>query len=318
VSLAQRVLKGDARAAARLISMAEDGDPAARSEMESLYPHTGRSYIVGVTGPPGSGKSTLVDRLTERLRLERKKVGIIAVDPSSPFTGGAILADRIRMQRHGTDEGVFIRSMASRGQLGGLSYGTYDAVQVLDAFGCEIILLETVGVGQDEVDIVRTADSVLVLAVPGLGDSVQVLKAGILEIADILVVGKADLEGADQVERDLRGLQEIKGGEPQEWLLPVLKVEGLSGVGVAELLRAIEEHKEYMSRSREGEARKRQRLEAHLERLLAETLMGQALEILRRSGKWDDAVARLGRRECAPHKLVEELAGHVLSSPSLR
>lgn len=315
MSLAERVLRGDPRAAARLISMAEDGDPAARGEMETLYPHTGRAYIVGVTGPPGSGKSTLVDQLTERWRQEGKKIGIVAVDPSSPFTGGAILADRIRMQRHGTDEGVFIRSMASRGQMGGLARASYDAVQVLDAFGCEMILLETVGVGQDEVDIVRTADTVLVLAVPGLGDSVQVLKAGIMEIADIFVVGKADLEGADQVGRDLAALQEIEGGGRQGWMPPVIKVEGLSGSGVPELLRVIGEHREYMARSVEGEVRKRRRLETHLEQLLAGKLMEQALESLRRSGKWEEALARLGRRDCDPYRLAQELAEQILVSP---
>lgn len=306
--MAQRVLQGDERAAARLISLVEEGDSSARAEIGMLYSHTGRAHVVGVTGPTGSGKSTLVDQLIVHLRRAGKKVGVIAVDPSSPFTGGAMLGDRIRMQRHGTDEGVFIRSMASRGEVGGLARAAPDAVHVLDAFGCQVILLETAGVGQDEVEIVKTADTVLVLTVPGLGDWVQSMKAGVLEAADIFVVSKADREGAEQVAEDLKTLGTMRGEDPSGWMPPVLKVEAIRGEGVVELLAAIKAHRRHMSASARGEERRRRRLEAHLLRLVAAELLAGALAVLKSSGKWEDAIQQLERRQGDPYSLARGLS----------
>jgi LAO/AO transport system kinase len=213
----ERVLGGDVRAAARLMREVDDRSPAARAALKALHPHTGRGYIVGITGNPGAGKSTVVDGLIAHYRARGERVGVVAVDPTSPFSGGAILGDRIRMQRHATDDGVFIRSLATRGHLGGLSRSTFDVVAVLDAMGYQRILVETVGVGQDEVDVMKAAHTSVVVTVPGLGDDIQAIKAGILEIADVLVVNKADREGADRTERDLMHMLDLRAdGERKE------------------------------------------------------------------------------------------------------
>src|SRR5919201_207666 len=236
-SLADRVLAGDIRAASRLMRGIEDGDPSATRVLQALFPSTGRAWVVGITGSPGSGKSTLTDKLIAHYRAAGKRVGVIAVDPSSPFTGGAILGDRIRMQEHATDPGVFIRSLATRGNLGGLSRATGDCIRVMDAMGREVILVETVGVGQDEIDIAQTAHTTVVVVVPGMGDDIQAIKAGILEVADIFVVNKADLDGADRAVRELRAMLELRHAvrphearrrsrneekTPSEWQPPIL------------------------------------------------------------------------------------------------
>src|SRR5574341_1449551 len=218
MDLVQKILQGDIRAAARLMSMIENGTGEAVSALKALYPHTGKAYVVGVTGPPGSGKSTLVDGITEELRRLDKSVGIVAVDPTSPFTGGAILADRIRMQRHSLDSGVFIRSMATRGHLGGLARATNDVVDVLDAAGKDYVLIETVGVGQDEVEVVKAAHTSIVVAVPGLGDDIQAIKAGIMEIGDLFVVNKADLGTADKTVMEIQMMLHL--GESEEGWVP--------------------------------------------------------------------------------------------------
>ncbi|MBI5610317.1 MAG: methylmalonyl Co-A mutase-associated GTPase MeaB, partial [Deltaproteobacteria bacterium] len=218
---AAAVLAGDVRAAARLMRLLDDRDPSATEVLRKLYPHTGRARVLGITGNPGSGKSTLTSRLIGKYRALGLKVGVLAVDPSSPFSGGAILGDRIRMMEHAADPGVFIRSLATRGALGGLSRSTADSVHVLDAMGCDVVIIETVGVGQDEIDIVRTAETTVVVLVPGLGDDIQAIKAGILEIADIFVVNKADIDGAERTVADLRGLQMLLSEMP-EWLPPIV------------------------------------------------------------------------------------------------
>lgn len=250
MDLAQRLLDGDRRAAARLITLIENDADGIDLELQRIYPHTGQAHIIGVTGPPGGGKSTLVKELAREFRSRGMKVGIIAIDPTSPYTGGAILGDRIRMQDLSNDPGVFIRSMASRGALGGLSRATADAVKVLDAFGCEIVLVETVGAGQGEVDIARAAHTAIVVEVPGMGDEIQAIKAGILEIADVFAVNKADKDGADRVAIELEVMLGMNG-KPSAWVPPVVKTVATSGQGVAELADAARRHLEHLKLSGE-------------------------------------------------------------------
>src|SRR5688572_6158313 len=242
-ALAQGVAQGERRAVARLITLLEAEDPQAEAAMQSLHARTGRAHVIGVTGAPGTGKSTLVDRLIEALRRAGKKVGVVAVDPSSPFTGGAILGDRIRMQSRSTDPEVFIRSMGSRGALGGLSAHTADAVRVLDASGCDVVLVETVGVGQAEVDIVRLADTVVVVLVPNLGDDVQSVKAGIMEIADLFVVNKSDLSGSDKVAAEVEASLQLAHGSG--WTPPILRTVAERGEGVLAVLSAVADHRKW-------------------------------------------------------------------------
>jgi LAO/AO transport system kinase len=254
VDLVESLLKGDRRAAARLISMAENRADGAEVELARLVPHTGRAHVVGVTGAPGSGKSTLVMGLAREFRARGKTVGIIAVDPTSPFSGGAVLGDRVRMQELSTDPGVFIRSMASRGALGGLARATSDALKVLDAFGCQVILVETVGAGQTEVDIARAAQTTVVVEIPGMGDEVQAIKAGILEIADVFAVNKADRTRADRVVQNLQMVLEARAHE-DGWLPPIVKTVATTGAGVPELVDALESHLAYLRSSGEMERR---------------------------------------------------------------
>ncbi len=271
--LADRVRSGDVRAIARAISVVEDESDASALLVSRLFPYTGRAYLIGVTGPPGAGKSTLVDQLTARLREAGQTVGIVAVDPTSPFTGGAILGDRVRMQSHAGDPGVFIRSMATRGNLGGLARATSDAAIVLDASGRDVVIIETVGVGQDEVDIVRTADVSIVVLVPGTGDEVQALKAGIMEIADIFVVNKADREGADRTAAGVEAILSLESGAPGEWRPLILKTEGTTGAGVPALVEAIDRFRRHAP-ERLGQ-RRRARSEFRLRELLAARFMAR-------------------------------------------
>ncbi|HET9271319.1 MAG TPA: methylmalonyl Co-A mutase-associated GTPase MeaB, partial [Vicinamibacterales bacterium] len=239
-ALAKGVLGRDPRAIARAISLIENEEPAAVSLLATIFPSTGKAYLIGVTGPPGAGKSTLVDRLTSELRRAGRTVGILAVDPTSPYTGGAVLGDRVRMQGHAEDAGVFIRSMATRGHLGGLARTTAEAALVLDAAGFDHVIIETVGVGQDEVDIVRTADVAIVTLVPGAGDEVQALKAGIMEIADIFVVNKADREGADRTAASIETMLSLEEWPTDAWKPPVLRTVATTGSGLTDLVATIE------------------------------------------------------------------------------
>ena len=303
--LAERVLAGDARAIARAISLIEDEDAASALLVRDIFARTGRAYLVGVTGPPGAGKSTLVDRLVFEIRKSGQTVGVVAVDPTSPFSGGAVLGDRLRMQAHAADEGVFIRSMATRGHLGGLARATGDAALVLDAAGKDVIVIETVGVGQDEVDIVRTADVSIVTLVPGTGDEVQALKAGIMEIADIFVVNKADREGADRLVAAVDANLALGTFTAEQWRPPVLKTMATAGKGVAELLQAVSAFREH-ERSRET-TRRRSRSEYRLRELVTQRFLDYLQRDVLHEGELSSIVDRVAAREIDPYTAAHDL-----------
>lgn len=311
MDLVKKALAGDRRALARLLSLVEDDGPQAREALRALHPHTGRAHIVGVTGAPGTGKSTLVNELAKTLRAQGVTVGIIAVDPTSPFTGGAILGDRVRMRDLAGDPGIFIRSMATRGSLGGLARATGDAVKVLDAVGFQTVLVETVGVGQAEVDVARTAHTVVVVEAPGLGDDVQALKAGLLEIADVLVVNKADRPGADQTARALEVTLDLgrnSTGGIDGWRPPIIKTVALNGTGVKAVAKAIGAHRAYLQRSGLWDRRERERIRADLIRALEEALLGRLLERVGEEelNRWVECIAA---READVYAAVESLVG---------
>lgn len=306
--LLERLKAGDQRAVARLISWVEDGDrDQLREAAEALNPIAGRAQVIGLTGSPGVGKSTLAGALVAAYRAAGLRVGVLAVDPSSPFTGGALLGDRVRMQRHALDEGVYIRSMATRGHLGGLAWATPQAVRVLDAAGCDVVLVETVGVGQAEVEVAGLADTTLVALAPGFGDAVQVAKAGILEVADIFVVNKADREGADVVARDLRQMLHL--GEATPWPVPVVLTVAERGDGVDKLVEAIGAHRAHLAASGELERRRRGRAAREIEEValadlrteLGELGHGEALDTLAEQV----AAGKLGPYSAADQLLAE-------------
>jgi LAO/AO transport system kinase len=339
-TLAQRVLQGDVRAASRLMRDVEDGRSTSVAELQALFPKTGNAYVVGITGSPGAGKSTLTDRLIARYRQQKKKVGVLAVDPTSPFTGGAILGDRIRMQAHATDPGVFIRSLATRGNLGGLSRATGDCARVMDAMGMDVVLIETVGVGQDEIDIAQMAHTTIVVVVPGMGDDIQAIKAGILEVADVFAINKSDLDGADRMMRELRAMLELRHAVkpamdhdahhrwvearaqgkavesspqgPAEWEPPILKVVAAKDQGVSELVEAVSQHRQHLDDSGERQKRDRSRAEAQFIALLRERLLRSALARLEKQrGRLDEVADRIAARKADPYALAEELAGQL-------
>ena len=304
-TLADRVLAGDPRAVARAISLVEDEDPAGADLVRAVFVRTGRAYLVGVTGPPGAGKSTLVDRLVTEFRRQTLRVGVIAVDPTSPFSGGAVLGDRLRMQAHASDTGVFIRSMATRGHLGGLARATGDAALVLDAAGTDVIIIETVGVGQDEVDIIRTADVSIVTLVPGTGDDVQALKAGIMEIADIFVVNKADREGADRLVAGIHATLSLKAAAAGEWLPPIVKTIATSGEGVGELVETIAQFREHAASTQA--ARRRTRSAYRLRELVADRFMRRLERDVLAAGELDTIVDRIAARQLDPYTAANDL-----------
>lgn len=313
MSLAERILNGDIRAAARLMRDIDDGMASAIAELKRLYPHTGRAFILGVTGPPGAGKSTLTDKLIEAYRQKGSRVAVVAIDPTSPFTGGAILGDRIRMNRHATDEGVFIRSLGTRGHLGGLSRSTSDIVNVFDAMGWDIIIVETVGVGQDEVDIVRTAHTSLVVMVPGLGDDIQAIKAGILEIGDVFVVNKADRPDADRAVRDLETMLEMNHPGAGEWWPPVVKTVAQKQEGIAELVAKIEAHRAHLLAAGRLCRFEENKSALRFEELLRERLFLQVHERISAGGRLTQTIQAIARREIDPYTAVESiLAEHVV------
>jgi LAO/AO transport system kinase len=276
--LIERIPKHDLRAIARLITLSENGVRRARDVQGKLFEKTGRAHVIGVTGAPGAGKSTLVDQMARAWRAAGKKVAILAVDPTSPFSGGAILGDRIRMIKSSEDEGVYIRSMATRGALGGLSRATADAVQILDSGGFDIIIVETVGVGQAEVDIITTADTCLVVLVPGMGDSVQIIKAGIIEIADLFIINKADRDGADMLHKDLRVLISLGDHDESSWLPPIIQTVATSGNGTSDVLEHVAKHKAWYDTSEQGRQRRRRIVEQNLVKLVTETVFEKIIE----------------------------------------
>ncbi len=327
---------GSPRAVARLISLVEDGHESLREVMAALAPHAGNAYVIGLTGSPGAGKSSLTDRLVAHYRAAGRKVGVVAVDPTSPFSGGAILGDRIRMQDHALDPDVFIRSMATRGNLGGLSRATSDVVTVMDAMGKDVVLVETVGVGQDEIEVAELAHTVVVVAVPGMGDDVQAIKAGVLEIADVFAVNKADREGADRTVRDLQQMLELRRStatrpvlehdaahrmrvteawspdDPAFWEPPIVKTVAVRDEGIGELAEAIESHRAHLENTGHRHDREVARARAGFLAILRERLVAGALQRLAAErGHLDEIAARIAARQADPFQLVEELAARL-------
>ena len=305
-TLIERVLAGEPRAVARAISKVEDGSADAAALMKAVYPRTGRGLVAGVTGAPGAGKSSLVDRLAALYRSRGERVGIVAVDPSSPFSGGAILGDRIRMQTLGLDPGVFIRSMATRGQLGGLARSTVDAVSILDAAAYAKIIVETVGVGQDEVEIVKTADVTVVVLVPGMGDDIQAIKAGIMEIGDVFVINKADREGVLRTEKELEALLSL-AHRPDMWQPPIVKTVATENKGLEELAAAVESYYEFQRGAEETRARRRAVARWRVLELLRERLLARALGAEGASARLDAIAAEVADKRRDPYSAVEEL-----------
>jgi LAO/AO transport system kinase len=318
--LVRRMLDGDRLALARLITRVENRAPDVPEIMRAVHERTGRAYVLGITGPPGAGKSTLVDRVTGRLRAEKQPVGVIAVDPSSPFTGGAVLGDRIRMQTHTLDPDVFIRSMATRGSLGGLARATGDVIKLMDAFGFPWIIVETVGVGQTELDIIRQVDTTVVTLVPESGDSIQAMKAGLMEVADVFVVNKADRDGAHALMAELRfsvHLHYTSGGAPKDvdWEVPVLAAQAVNDVGIDELMGQVKRHRAVLEQAGALETRRQARRRAELEALLVEEFTAQVTERVQTDAALGATIEAVTAGRLDPYSAVARILAQTLRRP---
>jgi len=309
--LAARILKGDPRSVAKLITAAENNSSILADEMRLIHKHSGKAYVIGVTGVMGSGKSTLIYELAKVYRKQGKKVGIIAIDPTSPFSGGALLGDRIRMTDLAIDEGVFIRSMGTRGILGGLASAVYDTIEILDASGKDIIIVETVGVGQAEVDVVKIADTTLVVLVPGLGDSIQTIKAGIMEIADIFVVNKADRPGVEQVVAELESLIDISSIGKNR-IIPIVKTIAKENKDINELIDEIEKHKNYLKKTKIFDAQRRKRYEAELVEIIRKRLMNFIFDESMFKEKVEKLIDQISKKELDPYTAADEILGKII------
>lgn len=307
--LLNNAFNGDPRSIGRLISLVEADSPSAKEIMKKVYPRTGKAMIIGITGSPGAGKSTFVDRLIEQFQAEGLRVGVIAIDPSSPFTGGAILGDRLRMQGHALNDNVFIRSMGSRGHLGGVSRSTHEASLILDACGFDVVLIETVGVGQSEVDIIKIADTVVLVLVPGMGDDVQIMKAGIMEIADTFVVNKADREGADKVAADVQVM--LKMLKERDWVPPVTLVSSQNNTGVDEVRKILHDHWNYLKTTDEGKRRRFLQLEMEVEAILRGEISALTEKVWKKR-KDAGVLEDLAARKTDPYTLASEMISQII------
>lgn len=309
----EQIRRGDVRTASRLIRHLEDGLPEAKSSLKRIFPHTGRAHVIGITGSPGAGKSTLVDALISSFRSRGKTVGVLAVDPTSPFTGGAILGDRVRMQRHAEDPGVFVRSLATRGALGGLAKAAGDAIHVLDVMGKDVVMVETVGAGQQEVEIINHSHTVVVVLVPGMGDDIQAIKAGIMEIADIFVINKADREGADRLAAELAAMLNMAPGFAGDWRPPIIKIGNVFereafAAGVAELAGALSGHYDRLVETGLLGDRLRRKTMVEIHEALRDAILEPILKELTESGEMERIAERLLRKETDPYTVAEEIA----------
>lgn len=311
MDIAKELLAGNRLALSRAITAIENEYPEANDIMKRIYPHTGNAYVLGITGPPGAGKSTLTDKIARAYRNEGKTVGIVAVDPTSPFTGGAILGDRIRMNGLTLDEGVFIRSMGTRGSLGGLSHKTADAVKAMDAFGKDIIIVETVGVGQSEVDIVKAADTTMVILIPGMGDDIQAIKAGILEIGDLFAINKSDLDGADKLVREINMMLDLDS-LMTDWRPPIQKVVASQNEGIGALLALIAKHRAHIEENGELAQRRTKRTRDEMLDILSANIGTYIKHRIVDTGRLDDYVEQIKRRETDPYTVVSDLLQEML------